>query len=127
MILKEYFEKAKGTGVLSTADTSGNVDAAFYSKPYFEDEETVSFIMLDRLTHTNLQSNPKAVYLFKKEGEEFIGKRLFLIKIKEEEDEDKINELMKTYYPAWHDRYKDEKKFQVFFKITKVLPLISEK
>jgi hypothetical protein len=127
MNLKEYFENAKGTGVLSTADSSGNVDAAFYSKPYFEDADTVSFIMLDRLTHINLKTNPKAAYLFKEDGGEFTGKRLFLTKIKEDDDADRINELMKAYYPTWYDRFKNEKKFQVFFKITKVLPLISEK
>jgi len=33
MILKDYFEKIKGIRVLATADKSGNVDVAIYSRP----------------------------------------------------------------------------------------------
>jgi len=55
--LKEYFEKAKGTGVLATADGKGLVDTAIYAKPHIMDKETVAFIMAERLTHHNLQTN----------------------------------------------------------------------
>jgi hypothetical protein len=34
MKLKEYFENTRGTGVLSTADNEGKVDAAIYSRPH---------------------------------------------------------------------------------------------
>ena len=60
----EYFEKTKGTGILATADGTGQVDAAVYARPHFLDEQTVAFIMADRLSHKNLQSNPHAAYLF---------------------------------------------------------------
>jgi len=62
MNLSEYFEKTKGTGVLATADTTGEVDAAIYARPHFVDEQTIAFIMADRLSHRNLQSNPHATY-----------------------------------------------------------------
>ncbi|MBN1931777.1 MAG: pyridoxamine 5'-phosphate oxidase family protein [Desulfobacterales bacterium] len=124
MSLSEYFENTKGIGVLATADSSGNVDVAVYTKPYFEDDQTVSFIMADRLSYGNLQSNPKAAYLFKEEGKEFTGKRLFLTKIKENDNADFVNQLMKEHYPSWYEKYKDIKKYQVFFKITKQLPLV---
>jgi len=68
MKLSEYFDKADGFGVLSTADQSGKVDAAIYGRPHFMDEETVAFIAADKLTHANLQVNPHAVYISKKRG-----------------------------------------------------------
>jgi hypothetical protein len=62
--LEEDFESTKGSGVLATADSSGKVDAAIYSRPHFLEEGTLAFIMRDRLTHHNLQSNPHATFLF---------------------------------------------------------------
>ena len=44
MKLSEYFEKNKGIGVLSTADSSGKVNAAIYGRPHFMDEETVALL-----------------------------------------------------------------------------------
>ena len=43
MDLQEYFENAKGSGVLATADGDGVVDAAVYGKPHVMDKETVAF------------------------------------------------------------------------------------
>lgn len=54
MNLSEYFEKPEGLGVLATADASGKVDVAVYARPHFMDDNTIAFIMADRLTHTNL-------------------------------------------------------------------------
>jgi len=120
MKLSEYFESANGYGVLATADSAGKVDAAIYARPHFMDEETVAFIMTDRLTHQNLQSNPYAAYLFMEAGEKPSGKRLFLTKIKEEKD----SELL---FAIRRKSYGDEDRkglYLVHFKIDKVLPLI---
>ena len=120
MDLKDYFENAKGLGVFATADAEGQVDVAVYSRPHVMDSETVAFIMRDRLTHLNLQSNPHAAYLFKEEGESYVGKRLFLTKIREEQDTDLAYKLRRRRYP-------DDKKeplFLVFFRIDQILPLI---
>lgn len=35
MTLREYFEKAKGFGVLATTDAAGQVNQAIYAKPLF--------------------------------------------------------------------------------------------
>ncbi len=78
MNLSEYFAKAKGCGVLATADAEGKVGIAVYARPHFIEEETVAFIMADRLTHKNLESNPHAAYLFIESGEKYAGKRLYL-------------------------------------------------
>jgi len=66
--LKTYFENTEGIGVLSTADAEGRVDAAVYSRPHSMEDGTLAFIMRDRLTHRNLQSNPHAAYLFIEKG-----------------------------------------------------------
>jgi hypothetical protein len=120
MDLKDYFENTRGRGVLATADSEGKVDAAVYARPHVMDQETVAFIMRDRLTHHNLQSNPHAAYLFMEQGERYVGKRLFLTKTREEQDTELAYQLRRRKYP-------DEKKgplFLVFFHVDKVLPLI---
>ena len=120
MKLSEYFESANGYGVLATADSAGKVDAAIYARPHFMDEETVAFIMTDRLTHQNLQSNPYAAYLFMEAGEKPSGKRLFLTKIKEEKDSDLLFAIRRKSYGD-EDR---KGLYLVHFKIDKVLALI---
>lgn len=122
MELNAYFEKVKGLGILATADAEGRTDAAVYAKPHIMDGDTVAFIMADRLTHQNLQSNDHATYLFKEEGPGYKGTRLFLTKLREEQDSDLL-------YSIRSKRYKSEKeegkpRFLVFFKVDKVLPLI---
>ena len=119
MSLGDYFEKTKGTGVLATADSEGRVDAAIYARPHVMDGDTVAFIMADRLTHHNLDSNGHAAYLFKEEGGKYVGKRLFLTKIKEEKDGELIGKLRRKTYPD----VKDEDSFLVHFRVDKVLPL----
>ena len=56
--LKDYFENKKGTGVMATSEKEGKVNAAIYSRPHFLEDGSIAFIMRDRLTHHNLQSNP---------------------------------------------------------------------
>ena len=120
MTLRKYFESVKGRGVLATADGDGKVDAAIYATPHFIDDETIAFIMRDRLTHGNLQSNPHAAYLFMETGQKFAGKRLFLTKTREEQDSELLYSLRRRKYSD----EKNEPKFLVFFQIDKVLPLI---
>ncbi|MGD0237509.1 MAG: pyridoxamine 5'-phosphate oxidase family protein [Syntrophorhabdales bacterium] len=127
MKLSEYFENVSGRGVLATASSEGNIDVAVYSRPHFIDEDTIAYIMTDRLTHFNLRSNPHATYLFMESVEKYEGKRLYLTKIKEETDPEAINRIVwrKTY--AIPEDQKNERRFLVYFKIDRVLPLIGEK
>ena len=120
MELREYFESVKGRGVLATADAEGRVDAAVYALPHFIDDETIAFIMRDRLSHHNLKSNPHAAYLFMEAGTKFVGKRMFLTKTREEQDSELLYALRRKKYK----NDEEEKKFLVFFQIDKVLPLI---
>ena len=45
MEMKDYFENTAGTGVLSTADGSGKVDAAVYSRPHVLEDGCVAFFI----------------------------------------------------------------------------------
>jgi hypothetical protein len=123
MKLSEYFETAKGHGVLATADSDGHVGIAIYASPHIIDEETVAFIMPDRLTHHNLQSNSHAAYLFQEDGPGYKGKRLYLSKIREEQDSELLHSIRRKSYIR-ELAEKEEPRFLVFFKIDKELPLI---
>lgn len=125
MTLSEYFEKTQGRCVLATADARGMVDLAIYSRPHVIDEENIAFIMLDRLSHVNLQSNPHAAFLFMEAGEKYVGKRLFLTKTKEEEDQEVVEKFRrrKSYDLPDDDK---KKRFLVYFHVDKVLPLIGD-
>ncbi|MEF8824624.1 MAG: pyridoxamine 5'-phosphate oxidase family protein [Desulfohalobiaceae bacterium] len=123
MDLKNYFENTKGVGVLSTADSEGNVDSAIYARPHFMEDGTIALIMRDRLSHHNLKSNPRAAYLFMEEGVGYKGKRLYLTKVDEEQDEEKISLLRRRTYPD-DDQIHAEAKFLVHFRVDKELPLI---
>lgn len=125
MNLEEYFKNTKGRGILATANSEGYVDAAVYSRPHVIDENTVAFIMRDRLTHANIQSNSHAAYLFMEEGSDgYKGIRLFLTKTAEEQDTERLYSMrLKS-----HNQIKETKEergplFLVFFKVDKILPL----
>lgn len=118
MDLKDYFDNAQGLGVLATSDAAGKVDAAVYSRPHVMAEDTVAFIMHDRLSHHNLESNPHAAYVFVEDGSKSKGKRLFLTKVKEEKDTELLQSLRRRDY--------GEKKglYLVYFKVDEVLPIL---
>ena len=127
MKLSEYFEKTKGRGVMATSDSKGKVGMAVYGRPHFINEKTVVFIMAERLMHKNLQSNPYASYLFIESGERYVGKRLYLTKIKEESDRALIDKIRRRESCPVYDVYQDEIRYLVYFRINKALPLIGDK
>lgn len=120
MNLKDYFENTEGTGVMATSDSDGKVDAAIYARPHFMDDGSIAMIMRDRLTHHNLKSNPHACYLFIEKGPGYKGKRLFLTKLREDQDPELLASLRRRQYVD----ETDEAKFLVFFQLNKELPLI---
>ena len=122
MTLKEYFQKCDGTGVLSTADSGGAVNSAVYSKPHVLDENTVAFVMRQRLTHHNLESNSRAAYLFLENAPGHQGLRLHLTKIKEETDPAAIEPFMTRRLSPEEEKAKGPK-YLVTFRVEKVLPL----
>jgi hypothetical protein len=127
MKLSEYLGKAKGRGVIATSDSKGKVGVAVYGRPHFINEKTIAFIMADRLMHKNVQSNPHAAYLFLESGDRYVGKRLYLTKIKEEKNSALIDQIRRRESCPVYDKYRDRIKYLVYFRIDKVLPLIGEK
>jgi len=125
MSLAEYFQNTKGLGVLATSDCEGNVDIAVYSRPYIIDEKTIAFSMLERLSYSNVQSNPKAAYMFAEQAEGYTGKRLHLTKTGEEKDPERIKEIKQQHTKT---REPDEKvRHLIYFTIDKVRPLVGDK
>ncbi len=122
MKLAEYFTKKKGHGILATTDSDCKPNLAVYSRPHVMEDGSIAFIMLDRLSHANVKANPRAAYLFieKREGK-MRGVRLYLSMLREEKNSELLQSLRRVKYPG------DEKttRYLVFFKIDKVLPLLS--
>ena len=123
MQLKEYFENKKGVGVMSTADLQGKVDAAIYARPHVMDDGTIAFIMRDRLTHQNIAQNPYASYLFIENTGGYKGARLFLKKVREDDNAELLKEMTRRSLTPEEDAAKGPK-FIVYFEIEKALKLI---
>ena len=125
MNLRNYFENKNGTGILSTADAQGRVDSAVYARPHVFDDGNVAFLMRERLTHANLQGNPHAAYLFMESGGGYQGVRLFLKKIREDQDPELVEEMTRSWLSPEEDQAKGPKHV-VYFAVEKVLPLIGD-
>ena len=123
MHMQEYFENRQGVGVLSTADSDGKVDAAIYAKPHILEDGTIAFIMRDRLTHKNINANPHAVFLFIENTGGYKGVRLFLKKVREDDNAELIKQMTRRCLTAEEDAAKGPK-FMVYFEVEKILNLI---
>ena len=121
--LKEYFDNITGHGVLATADAQGLVNQAIFARPHMMEDGTAAFIMPHRLTHKNLQENPQAAYLFKEDSPGWKGKRLYLTKVREEQDTELLYSLRRRTYPPEKEK-QEGPRFLVFFRVDTVLPLI---
>jgi hypothetical protein len=126
MSLSDYFENAKGFGILATADENRMVDLAIYAKPHVIDETTIAFIMRERLTRQNLKSNPQAAYMFVEQGEGYAGKRLYLTKIREESNTSVV-EMFRKKQPEICSPDDDSNKYLVHFQVDDVRPLVGDK
>ncbi len=125
MSLIDYFTNAKGLGILATSDSQGNVNTAIYSRPYLIDDKKIAFSMLERLSYSNVQSNPKASYMFVEDGEGYKGKRLYLTMTGEEKDPERIKEIKKQ-----HERAKDSDdkvRHLIYFTVDRIRPLVGDK
>jgi len=125
MSLADYFENVKGLGVLATSDSDGKVDVAVYSRPYIIDETTIAFSMLERLSYSNVQSNPRAAYMFVEQGKGYAGKRLYLTRTGEEKDPERIKAVKQQ---RARTREPDEQiRHLVYFTVDKIRPLVVDK
>ena len=123
MDMRKYFEGHHGFGVLCTADSEGRVNAAVYARPHCFEDGTVGFVMPDRLTHSNLQTNGHAVYLFREDSEtddrRYAGVRVYLKKVGEDDDQSRIANLRRRVYGDDRDG-----RHLVLFAVQKTLQLV---
>lgn len=124
MDIKNYFSDKLGVGVLSTANDKGEVNGAIYAKPHVLGDETVAFIMRDRLTRANLQRNSQAHYMFIEHEHGYHGVRLSLEMKEEVKDQETIASLSRR---KTMDNEEGEERFLVSFKVQKALQLIGGK
>lgn len=123
MELKNYFTTTTGTGILATADRKGQVNVAVYSRPHVNDDGTLSFIMANKLTRSNLLENSSAVYMFHENGPGYQGCRLYLKKKSEEQNPSLVEQICKRCkLYGTEGELKDL--FIVHFEVEKSLPLI---
>jgi hypothetical protein len=123
MTLQDYFQNTAGTGILATADHEGRVDAAIYSRPHIMEDGSLAFIMRERLTHSNLQSNPYATFLFMERTAHLQGMRLFLKKIREDTDQELIAKMTRRSLSPEQDRAAGPKHI-VYFTLERILALV---
>ena len=125
MDLVGYFDTHEGTGVLATSDGDGWVDTALYVKPHVVDQETVAFVMKERLSHRNVKSNLHAAYLFMENAPGFQGVRLYLTLLREETNQTLVETLRKKQ-PMMFPVADDSHKFVVFFHVDRTRPLVGD-
>lgn len=123
MNLQEYFANKRGTGVMSTAGADGRVDSAIYARPHIMEDGSLAMIMRERLTHKNLQENPYAVYLFIEAAPGHQGVRLFLKKVREDDNPELIQNMTRRSLTPEEDQAKGPKHL-VVFEVEKALSLI---
>ena len=120
MNLSNYLESHEGIGILSTANNNGEVNGAVYARPHALDEDTVVFVMRERLSRANLLENRHAHFLFLEEGSRSKGVRLHLEMI----DEIKDNDIIRMFSRRKKTDGDEEYKYLVKFKVKKALQLI---
>ena len=125
MSLAEYFETVEGFGILSTASIDGNVDTAIYGRPHVIDEQTLGFIMRDRLSYKNVSENPKACYMYMEKNQHYQGKRIYLSKTGQEDDQKKIKSMSRHKARSAEKNF--ERRFLVYFKVEHIRPLVGDK
>ena len=126
MTLKEYFHNTRGTGILATADNEGRTDAAIYSRPHIMDDGSLAFIMRERLSFNNLQSNPHGTFLFMEQGAHLKGLRLFMKKTGEDANHELISSLTRRNISPEEDKAAGPKHI-VYFSLEKALALVGGK
>ncbi len=123
MTLQDYFGIRTGTSILSSADGEGILTTAIYSAPRVLGKNTVAFIMRERRTYRNLQHNPYAAYMFIEDGGKYHGIRLFLTKIREDDNPELIAKMTRRNLTPEEDRELGPKHLMIF-KVDRVLPLV---
>lgn len=123
MDLRTYFDAVKGLAVLSTASGDGDVNSAIYSRPHVLDDGTLAFVMNDKRSFKNLQTNPLASYLFVEAGEGYKGVRLYLKKIAVTDEKDVVEKYRRHHSTT---KENDCTKYFVSFEVMESRKLVGD-
>lgn len=126
MTLNDYFSTSQGIGILSTADSQGNVTSAIYARPSVLADGTLVFLMRERLSYKNICDNPHATYMFIESAAGYQGVRLYLQKIDEINDPQLVQQMTRKSLTPEQDQEKGPKHL-VHFSVEKSLALIGAK
>ena len=94
--LMEYFNKQPRLGTLSTADSSGKVNSAYFGSPRMVDEKTIFMGLGNNRTFANLQENPNAVFMVMEPGKSIMdwkGVRIYVTMIDCQTSGQKLDQL----------------------------------
>ena len=126
MDIRDYFDNTRGMGVLSTANETGQVNAAIYARPHVVEGEKLAFITHESTTYHNLKANPQALYLFREDGEGYRGKRLSLRMVGEDKSRELADDLRKERGQENYERYKNLDSTVLFFELVSERPLVGK-
>jgi hypothetical protein len=94
--LMEYFNKQPRLGTLSTADSSGKVNSAYFGSPRMVDGKTIFMGLGNNRTFANLQENPNAVFMVMEPGKSIMdwkGVRIYVTMIDCQTSGKKLDQL----------------------------------
>jgi hypothetical protein len=94
--LMEYFNKQPRLGTLSTADSSGKVNSAYFGSPRMVDEKTIFMGLGNNRTFANLQENPNAMFMVMEPGKSIMdwkGVRIYVTMIDCQTSGKKLDQL----------------------------------
>ena len=123
----ELFNKRPRIGSLSTANRKGEVNVAIFGSPQMIDENTVIMGIGQNRSFTNLQENPKAVFIVVEPGEtvmDWKGARVYLEAMDIETGGGFYEQIKENIAKSAGKGAADMIHAAVRFKITEVRPIV---
>lgn len=123
MDLAKLFQE-QGLGVMATADPTGNVNTAVYARPHVIDATTLAWGMTDGRTFHNVSANPRASFLFKSSGPGFCGARLYLQRLRIEDEGAMLTRIRQNTEQVVGHGAGQAVTHAVWFRVVETRPLI---
>jgi len=124
--LMKYFNKQPRLGILSTANKSGQVNAAYFGSPQMVDEKTVVMGLGQNRTLSYLKENPNALYTIMEPGAtvtEWKGVRIYLKCVGLETSGAKLDEIKAKISQMAGEGAAQMIKAAVTFEVGEIRPL----
>lgn len=124
----EMFNRENRIGVLATADSNGDVNAAVFGSPRMIDEDTVIMAIGENRSFKNLQENPKASFIVVEPGQtptSWKGVRLYLEVDSFERYGEVLDSFRENIRKVAGDSSADAIQAAIRFKVVDIRPLIA--